>query len=119
MKRNYASGSHKRKAAIEKKSKTESLIAKIPKLPGLFRQSNERTAVPPVLPEESRPSTSGVESASDNTLRETETVSSEIEPPTDENAQDHESTPATDPAFWQMESGLIHLQSYWARHGEF
>jgi hypothetical protein len=124
MKRSYASGSEKRKAAIEKKKKEDELIAKIPKLSSLFGSKNQ-TAIE-TSPNE--PSTSGVEStfsqcapssSGEQYLQlENSFTDLEIQSPKEDASIQNKSAPSTDPALWDIETDINYLQSYWAKHGE-
>lgn len=133
MKRNYPSGSEKRKAALEKKRKEDDLLKNIPKISSFVVL---RSSASPI-PSSSESSTSG--SASETFVHEpneeselvnVDETNPQLELEKDQDVQQHlvrtdvdeaaseeESVPSSDAALWPMDIGLHYLQSYWTEHG--
>lgn len=138
MKRSYASGAQKRKAAEEKKRKGEQFIKTIPKISDMIglgaSSSRSDTSNAPSA------STSGIGTISNETQHQEqqievrEVASTSISDASgNENICEHENENLanvgesflpdqllpfpTDAALWDMDSGLTFLQAFWAKNG--
>lgn len=142
MRRNYLSGSQKRKAAEEKERKDRELIDKIPKISDIFGPSSSSVKT---CSASASSSTSEIETAT------SESEQQQQESPTNDGStsmenfavlvqnsndnmdvdDDHDEQPTndestfpeaafpfpTDAALWKMDNNLSYLQSFWAENG--